>query len=184
MIYQLGTRNPQVAPDAYVAPGAHLIGSVVLEAGASVWFNVVLRGDNDELRVGERSNVQDNSVLHTDDGIPLTIGRGCTIGHMVMLHGCSIGDNTLVGIGSVILNRARIGANCLIGARSLITEGKEIPDNSMVMGSPAKVVRTLTPEEVQRLQWSAQVYVDNAKRFRSQLEIITQLPGAGDHSFG
>ncbi len=172
MLYEIGPRKPLLMGDNYVADNASLIGSVVLETGASIWFGAVLRGDNDELRVGEHSNVQDNSVLHTDPGIPLVIGKRCTIGHMVMLHGCEIGDDTLVGIGSVILNRARIGKNCLVGANSLVTEGKQFPDGVMILGSPAKVVRELSPQEIERTRLAAQGYVEQARRFRDQLRRV------------
>lgn len=166
MKYLLGERRVECRGEHYIAPNATLIGSVVLEDRASVWFNAVIRGDNDLIIVGERSNVQDGAVLHTDAGVRLTIGRGCTIGHMVMLHGCTIGDNTLIGIKSVILNHARIGSNCIIGANSLITEGKEIPDNSLVMGSPGKVIRQLTPEEVERVRMSAVNYAEKINLYR------------------
>eukprot|EP00456_Euglypha_rotunda_P005647 TRINITY_DN10955_c0_g2_i2.p1 TRINITY_DN10955_c0_g2~~TRINITY_DN10955_c0_g2_i2.p1 ORF type:complete len:182 (-),score=40.56 TRINITY_DN10955_c0_g2_i2:70-615(-) len=157
MLYQLDHRRPELQGDNFVADNASLIGSVVLERGASVWFNAVLRGDNDELRIGEGSNVQDGSVLHTDPGLRLVIGKRCTIGHLVMLHGCEIGDGSLIGIKSVVLNRARIGKNCLVGANSLVTEGKQFPDGVMILGSPAKVVRELTPEEIAGLRRSAEV---------------------------
>jgi carbonic anhydrase/acetyltransferase-like protein (isoleucine patch superfamily) len=156
--------------EQFIAHNATLIGSVVLENDASIWYNVVIRADNDVITVGEGSNVQDGSVLHTDAGIPLTIGRNCTIGHMVMLHGCSVGEGTLVGIKSVVMNHVRIGRNCLIGANSLITEGKEIPERSLVLGAPAKVVRQLTDEEVQSLLSVAQHYVENARRYRRSLQ--------------
>ena len=132
-----------------------MIGSVVLEKDVSIWFNVVVRGDNDVITIGERSNIQDHSVLHTDEGVKLTVGRNVTVGHQVMLHGCTIGDGSLIGIKSVILNNARIGQHCLIGANALITEGKEIPDRSLVVGAPGKVVRKLTDDEVARLLWTA-----------------------------
>jgi len=156
----------------WVAPTAVLIGKVILEDEASVWFGSVLRGDNEPIRVGARSNVQEGCVMHTDPGFPLTVGEDCTIGHMVMLHGCTIGDNTLVGIGSVILNGAKIGKNCLIGANCLITEGKEIPDNSLVMGAPGKVVRELTPEQAAQMIWGSAHYVQNWKRYRRELSQI------------
>jgi carbonic anhydrase/acetyltransferase-like protein (isoleucine patch superfamily) len=146
-----------------------VVGHVILKKNASVWFGAVLRGDNDPIIVGENSNVQDNSVLHTDLGSPLTIGANVTIGHMVMLHGCQIGDGSLIGIGSIVLNGAKIGRNCIIGASSLITEGKEIPDNSMVMGSPGKVVRTLTDEQAAGFAAGAMHYVANWKRFKARL---------------
>ena len=169
MIYNLDNRTPQIDPAAWVADNATVIGTVRLAAGSSVWFGCVLRGDNDDISVGEDSNVQDGSVLHTDPGIKLSIGRGCTIGHQVMLHGCSIGDNSLVGIQSVVLNRAVIGKNSIVGAGSLVAEGKQFPDGVLLMGSPAKVVRELTPAEIQMLQRVLQVYVTNAQRYRAQL---------------
>lgn len=170
MIYTLDQRAPAIKPGAWVADNATIIGAVTLEENANVWFNCVLRGDNDDLIVGENSNVQDGSILHTDAGIKLRIGRDCTIGHMVMLHGCEIGDNTLVGIKSVILNRAKIGRNSIVGANSLVTEGKQFPDNVMLMGAPAKVVRELTPQEVQIIKLTSLHYVDNAKRYRTKLK--------------
>ena len=174
MIYTLKDRTPHIDPAAWVADGASVIGSVRLEAGSSVWFGCVLRGDNDDIVVGENSNVQDGSVLHTDPGIKLTIGKGCTIGHQVMLHGCTIGDNTLIGIQSVVLNRAVIGRNCLVAAGSLVTEGKQFPDGVMLMGSPAKVVRELSPAEIQMLGQLSKIYVQNAQRYREQLRPLEQ----------
>lgn len=171
MIYKLGSDAVEIsAEDFFVADNATVIGKVRLANNVSIWFNAVLRGDNDWISVGENSNIQDGSVLHTDAGIPLTIGANVTVGHKVMLHGCSIGDNSLIGINSVILNGARIGRNCLIGANSLITENKEIPDGSLVMGSPAKVVKTLSPEQQAGLAVSAQTYVRNFKRYKAELE--------------
>ena len=172
MIYTLDNRTPQIDPAAWVADSATVIGSVQLAPGSSVWFGCVLRGDNDDLIVGENSNVQDNSVLHTDPGIKLIVGKGCTIGHQVVLHGCSIGDNTLIGIQSVVLNRAVIGSNCMVGAGSLIPEGKQFPDGVLLMGSPAKVVRELTPPEIQMLQQVSQVYVKNAQLYRDSLRLV------------
>jgi len=169
MLYQLDDRRVRAHPDSWVAGSAQVKGTVILHAGASVWFNAVLRGDNDPITVGENSNVQDGAVLHTDPGVPLLIGKGVTVGHKVMLHGCEIGDNSLIGINAVVLNRAKIGRNCLIGANALITEGKEIPDNSMVLGAPGKVVRELTDEEVEGLRLSAEGYRENARRFRAGL---------------
>ena len=169
MIYTLENRTPQIDPAAWVADNATIIGTVRLAARSSVWYGCVLRGDNDDIVVGEDSNVQDGSVLHTDPGIKLSIGRGCTIGHQVMLHGCSIGDNSLVGIQSVVLNRAVIGRNCMVGAGSLVPEGKQFPDGVLLLGSPAKVVRELSPAEIQMLQVLSQVYVKNAQRYREQL---------------
>lgn len=172
MIYRLGDKQVEIAgEDFFVADNATVLGLVRLENNASIWFNAVLRGDNALITVGENSNIQDGAVLHTDPGIELTIGRNVTVGHKVMLHGCTIGDNSLIGINSVVLNGARIGKNCLIGANSLITEGKEIPDGSLVMGAPAKVVKTLTPEQQEGLLQSAQTYVDNFKRFKAELKI-------------
>lgn len=170
MIYSLGDRKVVTRGDYWVADNASVIGSVVLEHNASVWFNTVVRGDNDLITIGEGSNVQDNSVLHTDEGVRLTVGKNVTIGHHVMLHGCSIGDGSLIGIKSTILNHARIGKNCLIGAHALITEGKEIPDRSLVVGAPGKVVRQLTDDEVARLLDNALHYVKNFQRYRLDLK--------------
>lgn len=164
-LHQLDDRRVVAHPSAWTAPSAAVIGLVRLEADVSVWFGAVLRGDNELILVGEGSNIQDNAVLHTDMGMPLRIGKGCTIGHQVMLHGCSIGDNSLIGIGAIVLNGARIGHNCLIGAHSLITEGKTVPDGSLVMGSPGKVVRQLTEAEIAGLRESATHYVENARRY-------------------
>lgn len=172
MIYQLGDRKVAFKGDDYwVADNAVVLGSVVLEQDASVWFNCVVRGDADVITIGEGSNVQDGSVLHTDPGFKLTIGKHCTIGHKVMLHGCQIGDNSLIGINSVVLNGAKIGKNCLIGANALIPEGKEIPDGSMVLGSPGKVVRELSEPQIQVIGLSAQHYVQNFKRFKKELTV-------------
>lgn len=171
MIYALDGIAPQIDPSAWVADSATLIGKVVIEAEASVWFGAVIRGDNEEIRVGAGSNVQENSVLHTDMGYPLTIGANCTIGHKAMLHGCTIGDGTLIGMGATILNGARIGSGCLIGACALITEGKEIPDGSLVMGSPGRVVRQLDRTARARLLASATSYQQNARRFRAGLPL-------------
>lgn len=168
-VYALDGIAPDLATDAWAAPDANLIGKVVLEARASVWFGCTLRGDNEEIRVGAGSNVQENTVCHTDMGHPLVIGQGCTIGHKVMLHGCTIGDNTLIGMGATILNGAKIGKNCLIGAGALITEGKEIPDGSLVMGMPGKVVRQLDEAAIEGLRKSALGYQANAARFAAGL---------------
>ena len=149
-----------------------MIGRVRLAANASVWFGAVLRGDNELISIGESSNIQDGSVLHTDPGFPLTIGATVTVGHMVMLHGCTIADHSLIGIGSIILNGAKIGTNCIVGANTLIAEGKEIPDNSLVLGSPGKIVRPVKPEEVTQLSLSAQHYVEKWQRYKSDLEAI------------
>lgn len=173
-IYALGERVPVLPPEGeyWIAPDAQVMGSVRLERNASVWFGAVVRGDNDLITIGENSNVQDGSVLHTDPGSLLTIGRNVTIGHMVMLHGCTISDGSLIGIGSIILNNTRIGKNCLIGANTLIAEGKEIPDNSMVLGAPGRVVRTLTDEQAAALRLSADHYVENWKRYAGSLRKI------------
>lgn len=168
-LYALDGKTPRIADDAWIAPDANLIGDVVVEEGGSVWFGATLRGDNEEIRVGKGSNVQENCVFHTDMGYPLTIGENCTIGHKVMLHGCTIGDNSLVGMGATILNGAKIGKNCLIGAGALITENKEIPDGSLVMGSPGKVMRQLDEAAIAGLTLSALHYQDNMRRFRSGL---------------
>ena len=166
-VYGLDDKQPQLPPQGeyWIAPTAPIRGDVILQPGASVWFGAVIRGDNDPITIGRDTNIQDGSVLHSDPGEPLTIGDGVTVGHMVMLHSCEIGDNTLVGIGSVILGRARIGKNCLIGANTLITEGKEIPDNSLVMGQPGRVVRQLEPGQIEALKASAAHYVQNWQRY-------------------
>jgi carbonic anhydrase/acetyltransferase-like protein (isoleucine patch superfamily) len=172
MIYELDGIAPDIAATAWVAPGAYLMGRVVLEADASVWFGAVLRGDNEEIRLGAGSNIQENAVLHTDIGYPLRIGADCTIGHKAMLHGCTIGDGSLIGMGATVLNGARIGKGCLIGAGALITEGKDIPDGSLVMGAPGKVVRMLDAEAQARLLQSAAGYRANAARFRDGLKAV------------
>lgn len=171
-IYALGGVAPELPGegDYWIAPNASVIGRVMLRRNASVWWGCVVRGDNEPIVIGENSNVQDGSVLHTDPGCPLTIGSNVTIGHMVMLHGCTIGDGSLVGIGSIVLNRARIGRNCLIGANTLLTEGKEIPDNSVVMGSPGKVVREVSDEQRGILKHSAEHYVENWRRYARELK--------------
>jgi carbonic anhydrase/acetyltransferase-like protein (isoleucine patch superfamily) len=172
MIHTLGNRQPEIAADAWIADNASVIGSVYLAARSSVWFNSVLRGDNHHIYLGEGSNVQDASVLHTDAGIDLRIGNDCTVGHQVTLHGCTIGDNSLIGIHSVILNGAVIGRNCLVGAGGLITEGKTFPDGVLIVGSPAVIKRELKPQEIQRITLSALSYVENARRFREQLKAL------------
>lgn len=171
-IYQLGEWQPDVDDSAWVAGSADVIGRVTLEADTSVWFKAVLRGDSSTLHIGRGSNIQDGSVLHADHGFPLVIGEGVTVGHQVMLHGCTIGDESLIGIGAVVLNGAKIGKNCLVGAGALVTEGKEFPDGSMIIGSPAKAVRELTPEQIEGLRQSAQHYIDNARRFQRGLRKI------------
>jgi len=168
-LYALGTHRPNIAEDTWVAPDANLIGQVVVEQGASVWFGCTIRADHEEIRIGSGSNVQENTIMHIDAGFPLTIGQNCTIGHKAMLHGCTVGDNTLIGMGATILNGATIGKNCLIGAGALVTEGKTIPDNSLVMGAPGKVVRTVDDALAQKLTQSALLYQDNMRRFRAEL---------------
>jgi carbonic anhydrase/acetyltransferase-like protein (isoleucine patch superfamily) len=171
-IYQLGDDAPRLAAGAWVADSAQVIGKVALGEDASVWFGAVLRGDNEWISIGARSNVQEGSVLHTDMGFPLTLGDDVTIGHQVMLHGCSIGDGALIGIQAVVLNGARIGRNCLVGAGSVVTEGKEFPDGSLIIGSPAKAVRTLSDEQIAKVRAGAAHYVANARRFAQQLKRI------------
>ncbi|MFZ1500641.1 MAG: gamma carbonic anhydrase family protein [Giesbergeria sp.] len=171
-LYALDDKAPQIAPSAWVADSAQVIGAVTLGEDASVWFGTVVRGDTESITIGAGSNVQDASVLHADFGQPLVIGERVTVGHKVMLHGCTIGDESLIGIGAVILNGAKIGKNSLVGAGALVTEGKEFPDGSMILGSPAKVVRQLAPEQQEGLRNSAQHYVDNARRFRAGLRRI------------
>ena len=170
--YRLGDVAPQVADDAWVAPACHVIGNVVLAAKASVWFGSTLRGDNEVIDVGAGTNVQENCVLHTDIGYPLTIGAGCTIGHKAMLHGCTIGENSLIGMGATVLNGAVIGKNCLIGAGALVTEGKVIPDGTLVVGAPAKVVRELDEAAIEGLRTSAKHYQENAARFAQGLTAL------------
>lgn len=171
-VYALGNLTPEIAPDAWVAPDANVIGRVVLSAGVSVWFGATLRGDNEPITVGQGSNVQENCVFHTDMGFPLTIGRDCTIGHKAMLHGCTIGDQTLIGMGATVLNGARIGRNCLIGAGALVTEGKDIPDGSLVVGAPGKVVRQLDAAAIAGLAASARHYRERAALFRGALRPV------------
>ena len=171
-VYSLDDTAPDLADDVWVAESASVIGNVIMHESSSVWFGAVVRGDNEPIIIGKRSNVQDGSVLHSDPGSPLHIGEGVTLGHQVMVHGCTIGDNTLIGIGATILNGAKIGNNCIIGAHALITEGKVIPDGSMVMGAPGKVVKELTAPQIVMLQGSAEVYVQNAKRFKAGLKRV------------
>ena len=170
MKYSLDERKVICKGDYWIAPNATVIGSVVLENNASIWWNCVLRGDSDTITIGENSQVQDGSVLHADPGFPLTLHKNVSVGHMAMLHGCTIGEGSLVGIGAVILNGAKIGKNCLIGARAFIGEGKEIPDGSMVLGMPGKVVRQLSPEEITRINAIADHYVQNSRRYRKELK--------------
>ncbi|MEH6565254.1 MAG: gamma carbonic anhydrase family protein [Halopseudomonas sp.] len=171
MKYSLGNDRVEMADDAWIADSAAVIGKVKLEAGANVWFSAVIRGDVEQITVGEHSNVQDGAVMHADHGVPLVLGKGITVGHNAMLHGCTVGDYSLIGINAVVLNGAKIGKHCIIGANSLIPEGKEIPDGSLVMGSPGKVVKTLNEQQKKMLELSAAHYVQNAKRFREQLQV-------------
>lgn len=174
-VYALGGKQPQLPPrgEYWIAPNATVIGDVILGRDASVWFGAVVRGDNDPITIGARTNIQDGSVLHSDPGEPLTIGDDVTVGHMAMIHSCEIGSNTLVGIGAVVLGRAKIGKNCLIGAKALITEGKTFPDNSLIVGAPARVVRTLEPGQVAMLTASAAHYVANWKRYAGELTAVS-----------
>lgn len=173
MFYRLKNRVPTRGDNVFVADNASVIGSVTLEDESSVWFGVVIRGDNDQIHIGRQSNIQDNAVLHTDGGIALTLGRGVTVGHHAMLHGCSVGDFSLIGINAVILNKAKIGSHCIIGANALIPEGMEIPDGSLVVGSPAVIKRELSEMQKKMLEASAAHYVHNAKRYAEDLEAIT-----------
>lgn len=170
MIYALGGRQPVLAADAWIAPGATVIGDVHLDADCSVWFGAVLRGDVERLAIGRGTNIQDNSVLHSDPGAPLTVGEYVTVGHMVMIHGCTVGDGSLVGAGAVVLNHARIGRNCLVGAGALITEGKEFGDGMLILGSPARAVRTLTPGELDGIRGTNRRYIDRARHYRLTLQ--------------
>ena len=169
MIYNFNNISPKIDKDSWFAPNAVIIGNVTLKKDANVWFNATLRGDVESITIGEGSNVQDGSVLHTDPGYPLKVGKNVTVGHMVMLHGCTIGDNSLIGIGAVILNNAKIGKNCIIGAKALITENKEIPDNSLVIGSPGKVVREVTEEEKKAVAENTRHYQDNWKKYSKSI---------------
>ncbi len=169
MFYDLENKKPKNLGENWVAPNATIIGDVILEKNTSIWFNATLRGDIENIYVGEGSNVQDGSVLHTDPGYPLKIGKNVTVGHLVMLHGCTIGDNSLIGIGAVVLNNAIIGKNCVIGAKSLITENKEIPDNSLVVGSPGRVIRKLTNLEIKAIKENAIRYQNNWKKYSKSI---------------
>ena len=171
-VYRLHVLIPQIADSAWVADNAQVMGDVQMAPDSSVWFSSVVRGDTATIRIGEGTNIQDGSVLHADVGMPLTLGKHVTVGHMVQLHGCMVGDESLIGIGAIVLNGAKIGKNCLVGAGSLVTEGKEFPDGSMILGSPAKVVRQLTPEQIEGLRRSAQHYVNNKNRFKTGLKKI------------
>ena len=171
-LYRLGDRAPQTpAPDRYwVAPDANIIGSVILGEDVGIWFGATLRGDNEPITIGRGSNIQEGVMVHADPGFPATIGEGCTIGHHAIIHGCTIGDNSLVGMGATVLNGARIGKNCLVGANALVTEGKEFPDNSLIVGSPARAIRTLDDAAVEGLKTSAENYVRNWQRFAKDLQ--------------
>lgn len=171
-IYQLDKLTPTVPASAWVADNAQVIGDVRLGEDCSVWFGVVIRGDTETITVGRGTNVQDNSVLHADMGVPLTLGEDVTVGHQVMLHGCTIGDGSLIGIQAVVLNHAKIGKNCLVGAGSVVTEGKEFPDGSLILGSPAKAVRQLSPEQIEGLKTIAKHYIENAARYKAGLRKI------------
>jgi carbonic anhydrase/acetyltransferase-like protein (isoleucine patch superfamily) len=173
MIYELDGVAPEIDNDSvWIADNATVIGNVHLKSSSSVWFNAVIRGDNDPMIIGERTNIQDGSVLHADIGFPLVIGDGVTVGHKVMMHGCTVGDNSLIGMGATILNGAKIGKNSIVGANSLITEGKEFPDGVLIVGSPARVVRELSEDQFKMIKMSAKIYVDNASRFSSGLKPI------------
>lgn len=176
-LFALDGIAPEINPDtAWIAPTAILVGKVIVHADVGIWFGVVARGDNEAITIGARTNVQENTVLHTDMGYPLSIGEGCTIGHKAMLHGCTIGSNTLIGMGATVLNGAIIGDNCLIGAGALITEGKAIPDGSLVIGSPGKVVRELDADAIDGLRRSADGYVRNARRFARGMTTVPDKP--------
>ena len=170
MLYSLGDRAPLIRGRYYIAPGCQIVGSVDIGNNVNIWFNTVIRADGDWVVIGENTNIQDGSVLHVDPGVPMTIGRNCVIGHKVMLHGCTIGDETLVGMNSVVLNGAKIGRNCLIGANTLIPENREIPDGSMVLGSPGKVIRQVSEEQRERLLRATGHYVENGENFRHNLK--------------
>ena len=170
--YAIGPKTPQLSATHWIAPNATIIGDVRLGNQVSIWWNAVLRGDNDPITIGDNSNIQDGSVLHTDEGVPMHIGQNVTVGHLVMLHGCTVGDNSLIGIGSVVLNRAVIGKNSIVGANTLIPEGKVFPDGVLIVGSPGKVVRELTPEQIAGLQHSAEHYVENARRYATTLKAV------------
>ena len=174
-LYRLDGVSPTVPEngDYWIAPGAHVMGNVTVSSGVGIWFGATLRGDNELIFIGEGSNIQENSILHTDMGFPLTIGSNCTVGHNAILHGCSIGNNSLIGMGATVLNGAVIGENCLIGAGALVTEGKEIPDGTLVVGSPAKVVRALSPEDIEGLTNSALGYQSNMRAFKKGLEPLS-----------
>lgn len=172
MIYSLGTLLPDIAEDSFIASNAIIIGSVSIAPQASIWYGTVLRGDNDLIEIGERSNVQDGTVIHVDKEVPTRVGKNVSIGHSTMIHGCTIGDGSLIGIGSVILDHAKIGSYSLVGANSLVTEGKCFPDGSLILGSPAKLVRSLTDQEISQLLANAEIYVKRSVQYKSQLNPI------------
>jgi len=171
-IYQLDDHTPDIHESTWIADSAQVMGAVSLHANTSVWFNAVIRGDTETITIGEGSNIQDLAVIHADNGLPVVVGKHVTVGHQVMLHGCTIGDESLIGIAAVVLNGARIGRNCVVGAGSVVTEGKEFPDGSLIMGTPAKVVRELTPEQIEGLRMSAKHYMNNSLRFKNGLKKI------------
>ena len=171
-IFQLGAHAPEIDASAFVAESANLIGKVTVEANASVWFGVTIRGDNERITIGEGSNVQEGTIMHTDMGYPLTLGKGVTVGHQAMLHGCTVGEGSLIGIQAVILNGAKIGKGCLVGAGALVTEGKEFPDHTLIIGAPAKAVRTLSEEDLARLRGNADSYVERGQMFKAELKRI------------
>jgi len=173
-IYALENDQPELGDGVFVAPGAHVIGRVRLGAGASVWFGAVIRGDNEWIEIGELTNIQDNSALHSDMGSPLKIGAGCTIGHMAIVHGCTIEDNVLIGMGATVLNGAKIGRNSIVGANALVTEGKEFPENSLIVGAPAKAIRTLDAATAEKLTESARHYNQNGQRYAAGLKLLAE----------
>lgn len=171
-LYEIDGKRPQVPDSAWVAPSADLIGEVMLGEGASIWFGAVIRADNTEIRIGDRSNIQENAVLHSDAGVPCTVGEDVTVGHQAMLHGCTVGNNSLIGIGAIVLNHAVIGQNCIVGAGALITEGKTFADNCLIVGSPAKAIRTLDEQAVMMLKMSAAHYVHNGETFAKEMKRV------------
>ena len=175
-LYELNGTRPETpeSGEYWVAPGAHVIGKVEIGENVGIWFGATLRGDNEPIRIGSGSNIQENTIIHTDPGFPVRIGRDCTIGHSAIIHGCTIGDNSLIGMGATVLNGAKIGNNCLVGANALVTEGKEFPDNSLIVGAPARAIRTLEAGDAARLGLSAQNYVRNWKRFKNGLKEIPE----------
>jgi carbonic anhydrase/acetyltransferase-like protein (isoleucine patch superfamily) len=177
-VYSLGEHTPRIHATAWIAKSAKVIGRVQMAENSSVWFGAVVRGDVEDIRIGRNTNIQDNSVLHADFGVPLTLGENVTVGHLVMLHGCTVGDGALIGIRAVVLNGATIGRNCIVGAGSVVTEGKSFPDGTLIVGTPAKVVRELSAEQIAEMQHGAIHYVENARRFREHLKRIDRSPGA------